>query len=458
MCGIVAIFGGDNIALKLHESLIHLQHRGQDAAGIATFSDMDFHLHTGKGLVSQVFKEEEIKALSGNFGVGHVRYPTAGAKLGGTSQPCSLNSPTDIALAHNGNLINHHHIEKNSINDSMTMLNLFAENLVIDDNSNNFFSNICDSVSNIFELLHGSYSVVAGIKNKGLVAYRDPHGIRPLVLGEKLLDNGKKSYIIASEPTMFYALDYELKRDIKPGEVIYIDLDGNFFAKTLKRNDFVPCIFEYVYFSRADSILDDVSVYRSRLRMGQNLAKRWQEQHPDLLPDVVIPVPYTSNTSALSFASYFNVRYCEALHKNTFINRTFITDGQTKRANLVRHKFTPQPLEIKDKKVMIVDDSIVRGTTSKEIVNMVKEHSPKAVYFASAAPPLSFPCFYGINIPTSEELLAHKMSITEIKEYLGVDELLYQTEDDLTEAVSRRGENHIKSPCLACMNGKYIKY
>jgi len=263
-------------------------------------------------------------------------------------------------------------------------------------------------------------------------------------------------YIFASETTSFYALGFEPKGDLAPGEVAWVGQDGVLHRRVLTTKSFAPCVFEYVYFARPDSTLDGVSVYRSRLRMGQNLAKRWKEQYPDIIPDVVIPTPFTANTAALSFAHELGVRYSEGLYKNPFIGRTFIMPNQKARTRSVRHKLTPQRTEIENQKVLIVDDSIVRGTTSREIVKMVREFGASEIYFVSACPPITHPCFYGIDMPSRAELIAANFTHEQIKESLGVDQLLYQTLDDLVEAVTRRGNHRITHPCMACMDGKYI--
>ena len=292
--------------------------------------------------------------------------------------------------------------------------------------------------------------------NKGMIVFRDPHGIRPLVKGVRQNDDGTTDHIFASETTMFYALGFELDGNVAPGEVIYIEENGTVHSRILKNEQFTPCIFEYVYFARPDSIQNEISVYRSRLRMGQNLAKRWKEEYPKIIPDIVIPAPSTANTAALSFAHELGVRFSEGLYKNPFIGRTFIMPGQEIRKKSVRYKLVPQEFEIRDKTVLIVDDSIVRGNTSKEIVRMVREFGAKKVFFVSACPPVKFPCFYGVDMPTRGELAAAQRSVSEIEKYMGVDILMYQKIDDLIEAVTRRGEHNIDRPCMACLNGQYI--
>ncbi len=485
MCGIVGIFSQTPVAVELYESLIHLQHRGQDAAGILTCEERFYPKH-GLGLVREIFSSQEISELKGNMGIGHTRYPTAGGYTEADIQPLWIGNPRGIALAHNGNLVNYpelaHHIRYeqhrhlNSSLDSEVLLFILADYLgeregvksghwtlpnvqcpdLTPSASDTFFSQLCDAIKQIHEQVQGSYSVVSLIIGKGLVAFRDPHGIRPLVMGERKRSDGTCDYIFASENTSFYALGFEPQGDLAPGEVVFVDKSGKLFRQIVSQKSFRPCVFEYVYFARPDATLDGVSVYRSRLRMGQNLARRFKEKFPNVVPDVVIPAPFTANTSALSFAHELGVRYSEGLYKNPFIGRTFIMPNQAVRARNVRYKLTPQRTEIEDKKVLIVDDSIVRGTTSREIVKMVREFGAKEIYFVSSCPPIKNPCFYGIDIPSRQELIAAHDTEEQIKQYLGVDGLLYQTEEDLVEAVTRRGQHQITSPCMACMNGDYV--
>lgn len=469
MCGIVGIFSHEPVAAELFDSLIHLQHRGQDAAGILT-CDTRFYPKHGLGLVREIFTPQDILPLKGNMGIAHTRYPTAGGYSESDIQPLWIGSPRGIAIAHNGNLVNYHELANeirfkqlrhlNSSLDSEALLQILADKLAVgsytDHDENYFFEQLCDAVKNIYDHVEGSYSVVSLVIGKGLVAFRDPHGIRPLAWGERLREDGNKDYIFASETTAFYALGFEPKGDLAPGEVAYVNHAGQLFRKVVFAKQFAPCVFEYVYFARPDSTLDGVSVYRSRLRMGQNLAKRWKEKYPELLPDVVIPAPFTANTAALSFAHELGVRYSEGLYKNPFIGRTFIMPNQKARSRSVRYKLTPQRTEIENKTVLIVDDSIVRGTTSREIVKMVREYGAKEIYFVSSSPPIKHPCFYGIDMPSRRELIAANHTEDQIKHFLGVDELLYQTRDDLVEAVTRRGSHQIEKPCMACMDGFYI--
>jgi amidophosphoribosyltransferase len=469
MCGIVGIFSHQPVSEELYDSLIHLQHRGQDAAGILT-SQQRFDIKTGLGLVREIFNAKDIQSLKGTMGLAHTRYPTAGGYSLSDVQPIWLASPRGIALAHNGNLVNyhelatdlalkkHHHLDSSS--DSEVLLHLLAEGLedktAATGYDDAFFDALCDVTSGIFEKAKGSYSVASIIMGKGMMVFRDPHGIRPLVIGERVNDDQSKDYIFASETTMFYSLGFKPIGDVQNGELIFVNLDGTLYRKTLTSKPFNPCIFEYVYFARPDATLDDVSVYRARLRMGENLAKQWRQKHPDLLPDVIIPAPFTSNTAAMAMARELGVNYSEGLYKNPFIGRTFIMAGSKKREQNVRYKLTPQRIEIQNKKVMIVDDSIVRGTTSREIVRMIREHDAKEVYFASACPPIKLPCFYGIDIPSKHELIASKLNLEDMKAYLNVDGLIYQEMDGLVEAVTRKGKHRIEKPCMACMNGCYL--
>ena len=468
MCGIAGIYSLKPVAAELYDSIIHLQHRGQDAAGIMTYDDR-MHKEKGMGLAKEIFNEENIKLLTGNIGISHNRYPTHGGFSHGEVQPFWTSVPYGIALGHNGNLTNYNELAAevtkeetrylNTTSDSEVLLHLFADELHQDvppQTNEEFFDLLCEAVTNIFNKVRGAYSVTSLIIGKGLVVFRDPQGIRPLVKGERPNGNGDKDYIFASENTMFYALGYKPKGTVLPGELIYVDESGKVFSKRLIKKEFNPCIFEYVYFARPDATLNDVSVYRSRLRMGQNLAEAWKKKYPDTVPDIVIPAPSTANTAALSFAHELGVRYSEGLYKNTFIGRTFIMPGQAERKKSVKYKLVPQELEIRDKKVMIMDDSIVRGNTSREIVRMLRDFGAKKVYFASACPPVKSPCFYGVDMPTRGELIAGNMNVDEIEKFLEVDTLLYQEIDDLVEAVTRKGDHHIDTPCMACLNGHYV--
>ena len=468
MCGIAGIYSHKSVATELYDCIIHLQHRGQDAAGIMTYDDR-MHKEKGVGLAKEIFNEENMNLLTGNIGISHNRYPTHGGFSHGEVQPFWTSVPYGIALAHNGNLINYQELAEeitkqdsrylNTNSDTEVLLHLFADQLHEDkppESSEEFFKLLCGAVSTIFNKVKGAYSVTAMIIGKGLVVFRDPNGIRPLVKGERSNGNGGKDFIFASENSMFYSLGYEPKGTVLPGELIYVNNEGQVFNRRLVQKEFNPCIFEYVYFARPDATLNDISVYRARLRMGQNLAQAWKEKHPEKNPDIVIPAPSTANTAALSFAHELGVRYSEGLYKNTFIGRTFIMPGQVERKKSVKYKLVPQELEIRDKKVLIMDDSIVRGNTSWEIVRMLRDFGAREVYFAVACPPVKSPCFYGVDMPTRDELIAGNKSEKEIEKYLAVDALLYQEIDSLVEAVTRKGDHHIDRPCMACLDGQYV--
>jgi len=473
VCGIVGIYSHKTVAPELYESIIHLQHRGTDAAGIMTY-DKRMHKEKGMGLARDIFTKDNLSLLTGNIGISHNRYPTHGGFGHGEIQPVWTSVPYGIGMAHNGQITNYDELVEevtqkenrylNTTSDTEVLLHIFAEELDKNGNpesSEEFFEVLCDAVSELYKKVQGAYSITSIIVGKGLVVFRDPRGIRPLVRGVRVNEmrwpsQGEIDYIFASENTMFYSMGYESKGNVLPGELIYVDDDGKLFSKRLVKEEFNPCIFEYVYFARPDAVLNDVGVYRSRLRMGQNLAEAWKKKYPDVIPDIVIPAPSTANTSALAFAHEIGVRYSEGIYKNHFIGRTFIMPGNKERTRSVRHKLVPQETEIRDKKVLIVDDSIVRGNTSREIVRMVRDVGAKEVYFASACPPVQHPCYYGVDMPTYEELIVNDSEEKLLSDILNVDILLYQEIDDLVEAVTRRGNHHIDNPCMACLDGNYI--
>ncbi|WP_133138594.1 amidophosphoribosyltransferase [Legionella genomosp. 1] len=470
MCGIVGIISQEPVANELFDSLIHLQHRGQDAAGILT-CDERFYSRQGLGLVREIFNQKNVSSLLGNIGIGHTRYPTAGGYTNTDIQPLWIGSPRGIAMAHNGNLTNYQELAEqirfkqkrhlNSSLDSEVLLLTLADQLAnsyFDEDDERFFEVLCRAVEFISYYVKGAYSIVSVVIGKGLVCFRDPHGIRPLVWGSREGLFGKTDYIFASETTPFYALGFKEEGDVLPGEVVYVSQSGQMFRRVINKREteFRPCVFEYVYFSRPDATINHINVYRARLRMGQNLCKQWKAQYPDIIPDVVVPVPFTANTAALSFAREMGVRYTEALYKNPFIGRTFIMPNVKARKRNIRYKLTPLRTEIQNKSVLIVDDSIVRGATSREIVKMIKEMGAKKIYLVSTCPPIKYPCFYGIDIPSSQELIASNKSEEEIANEIGVDILLYQSFEDLIEAVTRRGDHNIKKPCMSCMDGEYF--
>lgn len=466
MCGIIGIISKEPAAPGLYESLINLQHRGQDSTGIATFNGR-FHVVRGMGHVREAYSEEELTSLLGSMGVAQTRYATSGrAESLGNAQPFLTNSPYGIALVHNGNLTNYTelkaelqkngHFHCNSDSDSEALLGVFATELQSVSDSDDFFEKVAAAVTRVYERARGGYSVIGVIAGKGMFAFRDPHGIRPLVMGKRERD-GRADYIFSSENTPFATLGYEYDGDVGAGELVFVDTDGTMKRKRLKEDIFTPCVFEYVYFARPDAVLNQISVYRARLRMGQNLARKWMETYPDVKPDLVVPVPFSSNPIALAFAHEIGVRYSEAIYRNVFVGRTFLMPGMEDRAKSVNRKLSPQKIELEGKNILLVDDSIVRGVTSREVIEMVRQAGANKVYFASACPPVKHPDYYGIDIPTEDELIAARLPDTEdIREFLKADLLLYQTIDDLSEAILRRGEHGIDRLSMPYLDGWYV--
>lgn len=444
MCGIVALFNpNENVANSIYDGLIQLQHRGQDAAGISTLNENKMHLHKDTGLVTEVFKSDKSKLnLIGNLGIGHVRYPTAGSNDVNDSQPFYTSNPVNITLAHNGTLTNSESIRKNLLkthfcqfntnSDSEALMHLFAYELYKTNFRKLNTSHVFRALKSIYEKCSGGFSVVALISGIGIVAFRDPNGIRPLSLGTK-----NKSYMIASESSALTALDFETVEDIKPGEAIILNENGELMRRrVVRKSSHTPCLFEFVYFSRPDSSIDDISIHKSRLRMGDFLGDKILKEYPKLNVDVVIPIPDTSRTSAMQVAYKLGVKYREGFMKNRYIGRTFIMPGQRNRKRSVKQKLNPIEIEFKDKRVLLVDDSIVRGHTSKNIVKMVKKCGAKKVFLASASPPIRHQNIYGIDMPATTELVAHKRSVKEIKKYIKADELIYQNLEDLKRSAS----------------------
>ena len=444
MCGIVALFSpNENVANTIYDGMIQLQHRGQDAAGISTLNDNKMHLHKDTGLVTEVFKSDKSKLnLVGNLGIGHVRYPTAGSNDVNDSQPFYTSNPVNITLAHNGtltnsesirnNLLKKHFCQFNTNSDSEALMHLFAYELYKTNFRKLTISHVFRALKSIYEKCSGAFSVVALVSGIGIVAFRDPNGIRPLSLGTK-----KKSYMIASESSALTALDFETVEDIKPGEAIILNESGDLIRRrVVRKTSHTPCLFEFVYFSRPDSSIDDISIHKSRLRMGDFLGEKILKEYPKLNVDVVIPIPDTSRTSAMQVAYKLGVKYREGFMKNRYIGRTFIMPGQRNRKRSVKQKLNPIEIEFKDKRVLLVDDSIVRGHTSKNIVKMVKKCGAKKVFLASASPPIRHQNIYGIDMPATTELVAHKRSVKEIKKYIKADELIYQSLEDLKRSAS----------------------
>jgi len=465
MCGIIGIVGRGPVNQLLYDGLTLLQHRGQDAAGIVTCDGNKFYLRKNNGLVSDVFRTEHMAQLMGNMGIGHVRYPTAGCSSSAEAQPFYVNSPYGISMAHNGNLTNADELKSqlykddlrhiNTDSDSEVLLNVFAHELQSQNKLNIRAEDVFNAVSQVHKRCRGGYAVVATIVGKGVLAFRDPFGIRPVVYGRRETEDGTE-YMVASESVALHAQGFELVRDLSPGEAIYITIDGVLETKQCAENPrSTPCIFEYVYFARPDSIIDNVSVYKARLRMGKKLAENILRQRPDHDIDVVIPIPDTSRTSALEVAYNLGVKYREGFMKNRYIGRTFIMPGQTQRKKSVRQKLNAIDLEFKGKNVLLVDDSIVRGTTSKQIIQMAREAGAKKVYMASAAPAVRYPNVYGIDMPSPKEFIADDRTSEQIARVIGADWLIYQELADLIDAV-HKGNISITDYDCSCFDGKYI--
>ena len=465
MCGLVGIIANHPVNQEIYDALTVLQHRGQDSSGIMTDDNGVLCLRKSNGLVSDVFSQEDMATLRGNIGIGHVRYPTAGSLSSTEAQPFYVNTPFGISLAHNGNLVNTNelrdHLKKvdkrhlNTESDTEALLNLFAHELQIQDIDEVTPQSIFDATEKVFNRCSGGYAVVAMILNHGLVAFRDPNAIRPLVIGVRESNQGKE-YMVASESVALDVVGFSLLRDVLPGEAIFIDSEGKFYSKQcVEPKSYTPCIFEFVYFARPDSIIDGMSVYKSRLKMGEFLAQSIIEKGLHHEVDVVIPIPDTSRTSALQVAHHLGVKYREGFIKNRYIGRTFIMPGQEKRKKSVRQKLNPIELELKDKNVLLIDDSIVRGTTSKRIIEMTRSTGAKKVFFASAAPPVKYPNVYGIDMPASSELIASGKSEKELAAFIGADWLIYQTLEDLIEAV-KFDETDVQGFDTSCFSGEYV--
>lgn len=465
MCGIIGMVAHSAVNQAIYDGLTVLQHRGQDAAGIITCEGGRLHLRKNNGLVRDVFHTRHMLRLYGNMGIGHVRYPTAGCESSAEAQPFYVNSPYGISLAHNGNLTNSDKLKQelfqddlrqiNTDSDSEILLNVLAHELQQKGKLKMKVDDVFSAVAGVHKRCQGAYAAVAMITGYGVVAFRDPFGIRPLVFGKQESPQGT-NYMMASESVALDGLGYELVRDVAPGEAVFITLDGQLHTRQCAENPLVkPCIFEYVYLARPDSIIDDVSVYKARLRMGEKLADKIRRVRPDHDIDVVIPIPDTSRTSALQLANNLGLKYREGFIKNRYIGRTFIMPGQQQRKKSVRQKLNAIDLEFNGKNVLLVDDSIVRGTTSSQIIEMAREAGAKKVYFASAAPPVRFPNVYGIDMPNSDELIAHGRTDEEVCREIGADWLLFQDLEDLIEAV-RKGRPDIDGFDDSVFTGNYI--
>jgi amidophosphoribosyltransferase len=465
MCGIVGIVGFGAVNQQIYDALTVLQHRGQDAAGIMTAHEGALYMRKDNGLVRDVFQQRHMVQLKGNAGIGHVRYPTAGCDSSAEAQPFYVNAPYGICLAHNGNLTNarlladvlvredRRHL--NTSSDSEVLLNVLASELQRIGTPRATASDIFAAVSATYRRIRGGYAVIALILGHGVLGFRDPHGIRPLVIGTRESARGRE-YMMASESVALDMAGFELLRDVGPGEAVFIDEQGRMHAQQCgEPSPLTPCIFEYVYFARPDSIIDNISVYKARMRMGELLAEKIRRVRPDHDIDVVIPIPDTSRTSAMQVAQLLGVKYREGFIKNRYIGRTFIMPGQDQRQKSVRNKLNPIDLEFRGKNVMLVDDSIVRGTTSAQIIEVAREAGASKVYFASAAPPVRYPNVYGIDMPAASELVAAGRTDDEVARLIGADWLVYQDLDDLIRAV-RHHDASVQTFDTSCFSGEYV--
>jgi amidophosphoribosyltransferase len=467
MCGILGIVARFPVNQLLYDGLLLLQHRGQDAAGIVTSERNSFHMHKAPGMVRDVFRTRNMRSLPGNMGIAHCRYPTAGSAFSSAeAQPFYVNSPFGIVLGHNGNLTNAEQLKGemfrtdlrhiNTGSDSEVLVNVLAHELEqasvklrLDPQT------IFAAVANVHRRLRGAYAVVAMIAGYGVLAFRDPFGIRPAVIGYNETPNGT-DYMVASESVAVDANGFRVLRDVGPGEAVFIDEDGRFHSHQCAPNASLnPCIFEYVYLARPDSLIDGASVYETRLNMGEKLGHKIRRHYRHLDVDVVIPIPDSSRPSALQLAHGLGVPYREGFVKNRYIGRTFIMPGQAVRSRSVRQKLNPMAMEFAGKNVLLVDDSIVRGTTSREIVQMARDSGARKVFFASAAPPVRFPNVYGIDMPTRAELIAAHRSEEEVAREIGADALVYQDLEELKDAV-RRANPRLTSFETSCFDGVYI--
>lgn len=465
MCGIIGIVGRGPVNQALYDGLTVLQHRGQDAAGIMTCHQGRLYLRKDNGLVRDVFQARHMQRLKGNIGIGQVRYPTAGTAASAEAQPFYVNSPYGISLGHNGNLTNATELKHelfrqdrrhiNTDSDSEILLNVFAQELLKQEKLKMDPQDVFNAVADVHRRCKGAYAVVAMIIGYGVLAFRDPYGIRPLVFGRRESSDGPE-YMVASESVALDMLDFELIRDLEPGEAVFIDTEHTLHTQQCAENPiYSPCIFEYVYFARPDSVIDNVFVHKARMRMGKRLGQKILREWPNHDIDVVIPVPDTSRTAAQEIAFQLNVKYREGFIKNRYIGRTFIMPGQSQRERSVRQKLNPLDIEYKRKNVLLVDDSIVRGTTSREIVQLAREAGARKVYFASAAPPVRYPNVYGIDMPVASELIAHGRTEKEVREAIGADRLIYQDLDDLVQAVQKGNPKLQRFDC-SIFTGEYV--
>ena len=465
MCGIVGIVGKTPVSQYLYDGLTVLQHRGQDAAGIVTIHNNTFRLRKANGLVKDVFHTRHMHRLQGNIGIGHIRYPTAGTSSSSEAQPFYANSPFGLSLAHNGNLTNADELRTwlfnearrhvNTTSDSEVLLNILAHELQQSENIALTPDDIFSAVTNVHKRVRGAYASVALIVGHGMVAFRDPNGIRPLVFGKRETEQGVE-YMVASESVALDACSFEFVRDVAPGEAIFFSENGQIHSQQCSENPvYSPCIFEFVYFARPDSTMDKMSVYASRVEMGTKLGEKIAKEWEDVDIDVVIPIPETSCDIALQIANQLDLPYRQGFVKNRYIGRTFIMPGQEQRKKSVRQKLNAIGTEFKGKNVLLVDDSVVRGTTSEQIIEMARASGAKKVYFASAAPEVRFPNVYGIDMPSANELIAHGRDVDDICDLIGADKLIFQSIEDLVSAV-KLGNPEIKSFDTSVFDGVYV--
>jgi amidophosphoribosyltransferase len=475
MCGIIGILSpeGKEARQQLYDGLLVLQHRGQDAAGIVTCDKERFYQRKSNGMVNDVFRQRHMNLLGGKMGIGHVRYPTAGSSSSAEAQPFYTNSPYGMALAHNGNLTNaaellneviHHdrrHVNTNS--DSEILLNILASELgrthttQIEGELYLDCDDLFDAVEKVNDRVNGSYAAVCILSGYGILAFRDPYGIRPLIHGVKEDDDGNKTHVFASESVALITLGCKIVGDVKPGEAVFVDENGIVRRRICHSSPKLnPCIFEHVYFARPDSVIDGISVYEARIKMGEKLANRILKEKQNHQIDVVMPIPDSGRISAMEVARTLGVEYREGFVKNRYVGRTFIMPGQAIRKDSVRKKLNPIPHEFEGKRVLLVDDSIVRGNTSRKIVQLARDVGAKEVFFASAAPPVLFPNVYGIDMPAKEEYIAHNRTIDEITQAIGSDWVIYQSLEDLEKAVIEACNGEVIEFDSSCFTGNYV--
>ena len=460
MCGFIGIVNSDSAVREIYDGLIAVQHRGQDAAGVVTY-DGRFHIKKGEGLVRDIFSNENIERLKGSIGVGHVRYPTVGSGGGEDAQPFVINYPYGMVMAHNGNVANYQEL-KNELQvqesrhidsgcDVEVMLNIFAGSLERSAGRGFDLGAYDRAVGEVFHRVRGAYSVVGMIAEQGLFAFRDPYGIKPITLGRRI-HRGKPSYAIASESVVLDLLGFEDQRTPQAGEAVFIDMDGRVHSRQVVEPNPHPCLFEFVYFARPDSVIDGISVYHTRIRMGERLARKIRKLGLEI--DVVVPVPDSARTAAQAIATELGLPFREGLVKNRYIGRTFIMPDDDVRRRAVRHKLNTIRSVFDGQKVLIVDDSIVRGHTSRSIIDMARRNGAAKVYFASTAPPLRYPCVYGIDMSTRTEFVARERTPEEVGRALGADLVIYQDLEDL-EAAALAGNPQLSAMCSACFTGIY---